>query len=244
MIGDVLGEADGYGGVLLGVHAIVESYGIAGILATNAQPVAGGLVVGDVGVAAQRRAVVEVVPEHELVVALGAGGIHGVAAPAVAVGLDKLLAAVMGGMQQVAEVGPGERRVTAMAWLAVLVGERLVVAHVGQDVVVALLRVHDVPQILVARVASAVAGVQKLGSLIGVVEEPRALLGKVGVQSDYCLLARRCFFGASCAAELGMGRAAPKGQGEADDGRHDAEGCEQVPASLVCCRVHPLLLPC
>lgn len=76
MIGDVLGEADGYGGVLLGVHAIVESYGIAGILATNAQPVAGGLVVGDVGVAAQRRAVVEVVPEHELVVALGAGGIH------------------------------------------------------------------------------------------------------------------------------------------------------------------------
>ena len=195
MIGDVLGEADGYGGVLLGVHAIVESYGIAGILATNAQPVAGGLVVGDVGVAAQRRAVVEVVPEHELV------------APAVAVGLDKLLAAVMGGMQQVAEVGPGERRVTAMAWLAVLVGERLVVAHVGQDVVVALLRVHDVPQILVARVASAVAGVQKLGSLIGVVEEPRALLGKVGVQSDYCLLARRCFFGASCAAGLGMGRA-------------------------------------
>ncbi len=132
----------------------------------------------------------------------------------------------MGGMQQVAEVGPGERRVTAMAWLAVLVGERLVVAHVGQDVVVALLRVHDVPQILVARVASAVAGVQKLGSLIGVVEEPRALLGKVGVH-------RRDLLGgtpllAAGAGQRCLGGAPPQRERDGEHGGYDSQAHGQL----------------
>lgn len=90
------------------------------------------LVAVDVRVAAQRRLIVEVVPQHQLIVALAAGGVHGMAAPAVAVGLLEDLAAIVGRMDEVAQIRAGERRMAAMARLAVLVGEGLVVAHVGQ----------------------------------------------------------------------------------------------------------------
>ena len=177
MIGDGLVELDIDGGRLVLGHAVHKSAEEA----AGVDPSLLHLVAVDVRVAAQRRLIVEVVPQHQLIVALAAGGVHGMAAPAVAVGLLEDLAAIVGRMDEVAQIRAGERRMAAMARLAVLVGEGLVVAHVGQDVLVAVLHVHDIPQILVARIAAAVARVQHVGGAEGVVEVPRGPISEVRV---------------------------------------------------------------
>ena len=198
----------------------------------------------DVRVAAQRRFIVEVVPQHQLVVALVAGGVHGMAAPAVAVGLLEDLAAVMGRVNEVAQVRAGERCVAAVARLAVLIGERLVVAHVGQDVVVAVLHVHDVPQILVARVASAVAGVQHVRGAEGVVEVAGGPVGEVGVHRRRSGLLRRLPVAARGRhGRGGLGCAPPQRERQRRHGRHHGYGHKQAGRALALLCFHPLLLP-
>ena len=146
-------------------------------------------------IAADRAALIEIVPQHELVIPLGAIGIYRMAAPAIAVVIDERVVAVMTRMNQIAQIRPRKRRVPSMARFAIFIREVLIIAGFHQNMVVAPLKLHHVEQVAVARIASAVASVQHVGIGVIVGEHARIVVGEIRVRR--CIDARLLLFGSA-----------------------------------------------
>ena len=117
---------------------------VAALRTTRCGPIAHGHIGISPHVAAHGSALIEIIPEHKLVIALAAIGINRMAAPAVAVSIHEGVIAVVARMNQIAQIRARKRRMPTMAWLAIFVCQILVIASLNQNVVIAALKLHHV----------------------------------------------------------------------------------------------------
>ena len=117
---------------------------VAALRAARSGPIAYAHIGIGPHIAADRTALIEIVPQHELVIPLGAIGIYRMAAPTVAVIIHEGVIAVVARMNQIAQIRARKRCMPTMARLAIFVCQILAIASLNQNVVIAALKLHHV----------------------------------------------------------------------------------------------------